>query len=266
MPRMSSGRQSDGNQPGIQSIEVGSRVLLALQHGRGPLTLTEVARGADLHPAKARRYLNSLKRAGLASQDLASGMYDLGPASRELGVEALRRADPVRVATAFALDLRDETGHTINLSVWSEVGPVMVGWDTGTHVLPMVFRLGSTLAILDSAVGLVFLGHLPASVTDPVIKAQQQRGATRKAPAAEIAELRTASRTARYSSTRDGLIFGLSALAAPVFAADGAIELALGMIVPTPMMSAREAARLGKHLRLVADRASRELGLPVEPK
>ena len=70
----------------------------------------------------------------------------------------------------------------------------MVGWDAGAHLLPIVIRLGSILPMLDSAVGLVFLGHLAKSVTAPVIKAQQQQGATREASAAEIDALRKQSR------------------------------------------------------------------------
>ncbi len=260
MAPMAAERPAGGAQQGIKSIEVGARVLLALERGRGPLSLSEVARGAELHPAKAHRYLTSLVRTGLASRDASTGLYDLGPASRELGVEALRRVDPVHIASTFALDLRDETGHTVNLSVWSEGGPVMVGWDAGAHLLPIVIRLGSILPMLDSAVGLVFLGHLAKSVTAPVIKAQQRQGATREASAAEIDALRKQSRETPYASTHNQMIFGLAALAAPVFDAGGGIELVLGMVLPARMMSAREAARLGGELRETADRVSRELG------
>lgn len=257
---MAAERASEGNQQGIKSIEVGSRVLLALERGRGPMTLSEVARGSELHPAKAHRYLTSLVRTGLASQDATTGMYDLGPASRHLGVEALRRVDSVRTASTFALDLREETGHTVNLAVWSDGGPVLVAWDTGTHLLPIVIRLGSTLPMLDSAVGYVFLAHLPKSMTADVVRAQQRQGATRAMPAAEIEELRAEIRDAPYASTRNQLIFGLAALAAPVFGADGGIELVMGIVLPARMMSAKEAAPLGRRLRAVADRASRELG------
>lgn len=260
MARAMTGERSSDNQQGIKSIEVGSRVLLALEHGRGPMTLSEVARGSDLHPAKAHRYLTSLVRTGLASQDATTGMYDLGPASRHLGVEALRRVDSVRAASAFAVELRDETGHTVNLSVWSEGGPVLVRWDTGTQLLPIVLRLGSTLPMLDSAVGYVFLAHLPESMTADVVRAQQRQGATRPMPASEVEALREEIRQAPFASTRNQMIFGLGALAAPVFGAEGGIELAIGMVLPARGMSAREATRLGKRLRAAADLASRELG------
>jgi DNA-binding IclR family transcriptional regulator len=248
------------SQQGIKSIEVGARVLRALERGRGPMSLSEVAKRADLHPAKAHRYLTSLTRTGLASQDAGSGLYDLGAAARSLGVEAVRRADSVRTASTFAVELRDETGHTTNLSVWSEGGPVLVGWDTGAHLLPIVIRLGSTLPMLDSAVGYVFLAHLSKATTAPVVKAQQQQGTTRKMTAAEVDELRRANRDAPFAHTVNRMIFGLAALAAPVFGAGGQIELALGMVLPGGMATDREIERLGVQVRAAADRASRELG------
>lgn len=257
---MAAERAADNTQQGIKSIEIGSRVLLALERGRGPLTLSEVAKASDLHPAKAHRYLTSLVRTGLASQDATTGMYDLGPAARHLGVEALRRVDSVRTASNFAVELRDETGHTVNLAVWSDGGPVLVGWDTGAHLLPIVIRLGSTLPMLDSVVGYLFLAHLPKAVTADVIKAQQAQGATRQMSAAEIEALRRESREAPFVRTRNQMIFGLAALGAPVFGADGGIELVMGMVLPARMMNEKEATKLGERLRATADRASQELG------
>jgi DNA-binding IclR family transcriptional regulator len=250
----------DKTQQGIKSIEVGSRVLFALEQGRGPLTLSEVAKRSEMHPAKAHRYLASLVRAGLASQDAATGTYDLGPAVRHLGVEALRRIDPVRIASARAAELRDASGHTVNVSVWSDFGPTMVAWITGAHLLPMVIRVGSTLPLLDSAVGYCFLAHLPAAATAEALRAQQQQGATRSLAAAAVEELRREVREDGYGRTRNQMIFGLSALAAPVFGADGELELVLGMILPTRLMTAAESKKQGRRLREAADAVSRELG------
>jgi DNA-binding IclR family transcriptional regulator len=72
--------QQESPQQGIQSIEVDAQVLRALEGGRGPMALSEVARNCAMHPAKVHRYLVSLVRAGLASQDARTGRYDLGPA------------------------------------------------------------------------------------------------------------------------------------------------------------------------------------------
>jgi DNA-binding IclR family transcriptional regulator len=249
-----------GQAQGIKSIEVGARVLLALEQGRGPLALTEVARRAGLHPAKVHRYLASLVRTGLASQNPTTGLYDLGPSARHLGVEALRRTDAVSVVSAHAVDLRDQTGHTTNVGVWTDQGPTLVRWDTGAHALPIVVRVGSVLPLLDSAVGCVFLAHLPPSMTREVLREQQRQQTTRPASASEIEEVKVATRRDRFSRTTNRMIFGLAALGAPVFGADGALEAVVGLILPSALMTAAEARRLGAVLCTVADRASTELG------
>jgi len=251
---------NDAQSSGIKSVDVAFRVLVALEQGRGPLGLSQLARLADLHPAKAHRYLTSLIRTGLASQDSATGLYDLGPAARELGVEALRRLDPVRTATGFALDLRDRTGHTVNMSVWGDSGPTIVAWDTGTHPLPIAIRVGSTLPMLDSAVGHVFLGHLPKSVTDPVIKAQQRQGATTRMSAAEVEALRKESREAPFTGVERQMIVGLAALAAPVFGPSGSLELVLGIVLPERLAGKSRSRALGKQLSETAQLVSADLG------
>jgi DNA-binding IclR family transcriptional regulator len=254
-------QRDDDNQPqGIKSIEVGARVLLALERGRGPMGLTEVAREAGMHPAKVHRYLASLVRTGLASQSPATGLYDLGPAARHLGVEALRRTDAVSVVSAHAVELRDQTGHSTHVCVWTDVGPTLVRWDTGAHALPIVVRVGSVLPLLDSAVGMVFLAHMPARQTRDVLKSQQRDGTTRPASAADINRISEAARHDRLTRTNNQMIVGLAGLAAPVFGADGGLEAVIGMVLPARMMTATEDKRLGAALCATADRASQELG------
>jgi DNA-binding IclR family transcriptional regulator len=116
-------------------------------------------------------------------------MYDLGPASRDLGLEALRRVDPARIAAAYSVDLRNETGHTAEVAVWSSAGPILIAWDPGAHELPVLVRVGSTLPLLDSAVGSVFLAYLPESMTSEALVQQQQRGATRRISAREAKKI-----------------------------------------------------------------------------
>ena len=73
-------------QRGIQSVEVGGRLLLALAHEGRPLPLKELAQAADMAPAKAHPYLVSFGKLGLISQDEVSGRYGLGPLAMQLGL------------------------------------------------------------------------------------------------------------------------------------------------------------------------------------
>src|SRR3979490_2749218 len=92
---------------GIQSVENAMTVLLALERGAGPMTLTQIAEGSGMQLSKAHRYLVSLSRVRLVSQSPSSGLYDLGPAMRRLGAEALRRMDEGSLASEYLPGLRD---------------------------------------------------------------------------------------------------------------------------------------------------------------
>ena len=257
---MTSERGEDGQQQGIQSIEVGARVLRALETGRGPLALSEVARRSDMHPAKVHRYLVSLVRVGLASRDGHSGRYDLGPAARRLGVEALRRTDAESIASAHVSRLRDETGHTVDVAVWSDAGPVIVRWDSGAHALPMTVRVGSVLPLLDSALGQVFLAHLPRVATAGALAAQQARHETRALSSAEQTTLLEGVRRNGHASALNNMIYGMSALAAPVFGADGQLALVIGLAVPAWMLAEGDNPELVEALHATATAVSTELG------
>src|SRR5262249_40861822 len=145
-------------------------VLSALERGAGPMTLTQIAEGCGMQASKVHRYLVSLGRVGLVSQSPRSGRYDLGPAMRRLGAEALRRIDEVGLASEYLPALRDRPRHRVGLRVWGEGGPVDVRWEHGAYPLPITVRVGSTLPVLPTSAGRVFLSYLPAAMTDPIVR------------------------------------------------------------------------------------------------
>ena len=163
------------------------------------------------------------------------------------------------MASDHATALRGETGHTVNVAAWSDTGPALVHWKTGTHPLPIVIRVGSVLPLLDSAIGVVFYAHLPESVTEEVLRRQQGQTATRTLGRGETAALVDAVRREGYARTRNQMILGLAALAAPIFGPDGSVEAAIGLVLPSRLINATEAKRLGRVLREHTRNASREL-------
>ena len=79
-------------QRGIQSVEVGGRLLLALVHEGRPMALKDLAQAAQMSPAKAHPYLVSYGKLGLVVQDGASGHYGLGPLAMQIGLISLQQA------------------------------------------------------------------------------------------------------------------------------------------------------------------------------
>ncbi|OAH14557.1 acetate operon repressor [Streptomyces jeddahensis] len=251
---------SDGlGRQGIQSVETAMRVLLALESGGGALSLSAIAQASGMQPSKVHRYLVSLGRIGLTSQDPASGLYDFGAAMRRLGAEALRRTNEVAVASGHAMRLRDRTGHSVNLAVWGDRGPIVVSWAYGTRPLPLTVRVGATLPLLASSVGQVFLAYLPESLTDEVLGDElRAKGAdwTRERVAATRAEIRERG----HAVTHGGVIPGIISIAAPVFAANDPLPLAISVVLPESIGTPEHLAEVTGELHSTVKAASHELG------
>jgi len=173
-------------QQGIQSVELAATVLQAMERGLGPMSLTQIALDSGMQPSKAHRYLVSLGRVGLVARSPRSGLYDLGPAMRRLGIESLRRMDEVGLASEHLPGLRDRTAHAVNLAVWGDHGPVVVRWDYGSYALPITVRIGATMSMLSSSIGRVYLAYLPETLTEPVLRTQSETDDQAESSRAEI--------------------------------------------------------------------------------
>jgi DNA-binding IclR family transcriptional regulator len=243
---------------GIQSVELAMTVLRALEEGRGPMSLTQLAAASGMGASKVHRYLVSLGRVGLVMQSRSSGLYDMGPSLRRLGMEAMRRMDEVGLASEHLPGLRDRTGHAVNLAVWGEHGPVIVRWDYGTYALPITVRVGATLPMLSSSVGRVYLAHLPETLTGPVLRGERESG-TDDVPEAEIARIKETVQRDGVALTSGGVIPGVTSVAAPVFTA-GSLPLVVAIALPARVATEEVLAAVTAELRSTTVAMSAELG------
>jgi DNA-binding IclR family transcriptional regulator len=244
---------------GIQSVENAMTVLLALERGAGPMTLTQVAEGCGMQASKVHRYLVSLGRVGLVSQSPRSGRYDLGPSMRRLGAEALRRMDEVGLTSEFLADLRDRTRHAVALLAWGENGPVALRWEYGAYQLPITVRVGSTLPVLTTSAGQVFLSYLPDALTEPVV--QDARAAHPMGPSdEEIFRIKAEVRRQGFAVTTDAMIPGATAVAAPVFATEASLPLVVVIVLPRSHGEPAVVAEMCTELLAATKAISAELG------
>lgn len=141
---------------GIQSIEVGFRLLRVLAATNRPMMLRDIAKGAGMPAAKAHRYMVSFLRIGIVEQDSSSGRYDLGAYALELGLSGLGRLDPVRLSGPILEALCEEIQETVALAVWGNRGATIVRIvDSGSPVT-ITLRPGTVLSLSKSATGRAF--------------------------------------------------------------------------------------------------------------
>ena len=216
-------------QQGIQSIEVGGRLLSALAEARRPQMLRDLAREAGMPAAKAHRYLVSFGRMGLVEQQTETGLYDLGPFALQLGLSALARLDPVLIGAAALPKLSRAIGQTVALAVWANQGPTIVRWLGADTPVAASLRVGSIMPLTRSATGGAYLAFLPRESTQVALK-KELAGNRRKGLAPMRREVVEAfveqTRRQGFAHTID-FIPGIGGIAAPVFDHSGAMVLAL---------------------------------------
>lgn len=218
-----SGEERDRRQR-VQSVEAATRLLDAFVTLGGTATLGRIATEVGMPPAKAHRYLASLKEAGYVEQADQSGHYRLGPAAMTLGLAALNQSDFIREADAHLVHIRDLLHVTCFAAVLGNRGPTVVRQAVAPQAVAVHVRLGSVLPFDRSATGLVFGAHLSS---------EQLRAFLDDASAAAVAGIYEEIRRAGRSAIQDSLMPGISAVAVPVHGYGRKLEGALTALGPT---------------------------------
>lgn len=246
---------------GIQSIEVGGQLLHALAHAGRPLALKDLAREADMTPAKAHPYLVSFGAVGLVEQEADTGRYGLGPLALQLGLIALQQVDPVRLASAELPALAREVGHTVAIAVWGNRGPTIVRLEEGPQAVHVNMRHGTVVSVNGTASGLLFAAHRDLAEVDAVLRGEAALAGQGAAVTAQsLAPLLARVRAQGWSSAVDGTVPGVTAVAAPVFDGFGQMVLALTAIGPSATLDARGEAEVVRVLRERGRGVSARLG------
>lgn len=255
--------QHEKERRGIQSIEVGGQLLLALgRHGR-PMPLGELSRAADMAPGKAHPYLVSYAKLGLVTQDALTGHYWLGPTAVQLGLVTLRMLNPVREATPLAHELAQDTGHSVALSVWGNLGPTVVFMVEAIYPLHVNMRTGTVMSLASTATGRLFAAFLPPRLIEESMFEDSRRLGPDIAPALPPEELQPLLAEVRrhgLSRSVNNPTPGVCSFAAPVFDYSGNIALGVTLMGRSSAFDPAWDGPQAQAVRRCAAEVSRRLG------
>ena len=250
---------------GIQSIEVGFRLIDVLASNGRPMMLRDIARGAGMPAAKAHRYMVSFMRTGMIEQDSDSGRYLLGSHALEVGLSALGRLDPVRLAGPILEDLCEEIQETVALAVWGNRGATIVRIVDSGAPITIALRAGTVLPLCRSATGQAFA----AFFRSPFLKQMLHQELREISEAGKIA-ITTARRQLEKTLTeirRHGisrasgsLTPGINGFSAPVFDHSGMMAAAITSLGTVGDVSVEWDSRVARAMRAAASNLSRKLG------
>lgn len=256
---------------GIQSIEVGFRLLDVLTHEPRAMMLRDLAQRAGMSPAKAHRYLVSFQRLGVVAQDPLTGRYELGGFALQLGLARLARVDGVKLARIALAGLRDRLDLTVGIAVWGNQGPTVVHWMESSYPAKASLKLGDVMPMLSSATGLLFAAYLPRNKTAAMIArelADTQRWAAANSPRTPDDVERVLEDVRAHGSARvEGMLLPtIHAFCTPVFDSTG--DLALGLIAlgHEGAFDIAWGGEVDTALRDCAQKLSYELGYSPTPR
>ena len=225
---------------GIQSIEVGFRILDVIRKAGHPLPLKEIADACELTVPNVHYYLVSFQKVGVVQQHADTGHYGLGPYALRLGLAALEQFDVFTTARPIMAEVAAITGHTVFLGVWGNKGPTIVYRVEGARSRPLLeLRVGSVLPLLSSALGRNFLAHLPEASTRELLEQEMATARTDGYGAAgrsytqkDVQAIREEVLQHHLSRCRDALLPHFTSLSAPIFDMLGEMKAAITLMGP----------------------------------
>lgn len=259
---------------GIQSIEIGFRILDVLRTAGRPMPLRQIAEGAGMAVANVHYYLVSFQAVGVIRQEADSGHYGLGPYALKLGMAALEQFDVFTAARPVMAELAATVGHTVFLGVWGNRGPTIVYRIEGGASRPILeLRVGSVLPLLNSALGRNFLAHLPRTITGELLKQELKINLDDKHPpshsdlpqsAADIEKMLASVKENGLSRCRDALLPHFTSLSAPVFDHLGEMIAAITVMGPMGILDDDLQGTTAKTLKARALQISNDAGFAKE--
>lgn len=217
---------------GLQSVEVAGIILRAMVQAHGPLKLSELSRATGMPTAKLRRYLISMIHTGIAGQSSATGQYDLGPLSMEIGLQSFTRFDVLKQAEQTLEEIVLACGETAAIGQMSKDGPSFVRVNEPTHLRAYSLPPNHVCSLTYSATGLLFCAYSDAKILQENIAAELSQSHLTGRPnaphsAAELREWLRRIQQYGHSALEDGGKGGSSAVSVPVLNAAGQLAFAL---------------------------------------
>ena len=243
----------------VQSVDRALSVLgLLARHGE--LGVTEIAKDLAVHKSTAFRLVATLEAHGLVEQVSDRGKFRLGVGVLRLAGATTVRLDLVQESRPVATRLAKAVGETVNVAVLSGLEALYLDQVSGPSVLALHQWAGQRIPLHATSNGKVLLAHAPASVLEEVA-----RSLRRYTPQTivDVGRLRRELEDVRrrgWAVAVDELEEGLTAIAAPILGADGAVMASLSASGPTFRLTRERIPEVAAAVQTADREVSRRLG------
>lgn len=240
-----------------ETADLTLRLLEHLASTTGQCGVTELAQAFGTSKATIHRHLRTLARRDFVRQDAITQRYEPGIKLMVLG-EAMRgRFDILGAAREPMMALRDASGQAVTLSALVEGQVMVMDLVQGHTAVEFGIRPGTRMTFHASAHGKVALawgGEAPVERSLAIAKASG--GVDAAAFRRQLAAIRRQG----WATAANEVLFGMNALAAPVFDHRGTCAGAVAIVGSTQFIGARPDKKQIAMVSACAARISHNLG------
>jgi DNA-binding IclR family transcriptional regulator len=240
----------------VSSLDRAFDVLEAFSEARPELSLMDIVAATGLHKATAFRLLSSLRKRHVIAKDERTGRYHLG--FRLVGLADIAKAHNAFIGQARAamVSLRDETLHTVYLSVRRGDHRFDIEQILGLTEPRLSIPLGQAKLLEAGAAGRVML----AALSDGEVDDYLARTEAVRLPDTDVAALRRdIARVRQVGYGESSRQVSLSAVSTPVLGPGNEFLCTISIILPVDRYE-RDHTHMAETLRDRIRRLSRELG------
>jgi DNA-binding IclR family transcriptional regulator len=246
-----------------RTLEKGLQVLSLFDVERPEWTLKDIREQAGLPKATSFRLVKTLENQKYLAYDPKKGTYHLGSNMLRAAYLTLSHSELVRISGPFVQKLAEMTTETVDLSVWTDQGAMIVHTVYTSRPFRPNNPPGMVMKGLANVHSKLYVALGPESEWPQAI-AESSVPRTRYTitePEKLMNEL--------IKVRREGVAFGLQehnlgmcAVGAPVFGAGSEMRAALAVVVPSERFGPSDMRDYATAVSDVARELSRELGCP----
>jgi DNA-binding IclR family transcriptional regulator len=165
-----------GNRQFITALARGLDVVRCFRRGEPPLSNQEIARRTGLPRPTISRIMYTLRDLGYLRYYPKTRSYGLGGAAYVLGHIADENFDPIGAIRPIMQRYAQVTGTNIGLSTRERLNMIYVEAVEGASLVGLQLRVGDTISLTQSAIGLAYLAGLEERERAAIIRQMKREG------------------------------------------------------------------------------------------
>ncbi len=218
---------------GAQSFSRSIAVLRLISEAATPPTMADILAQSDLTRPTVYRIVASLQAEDLVRQTVDQ-RYVLGPQLIALAHRTLAQNDIRKTAHEALTALRDETGETVHLAIYSQQEMIYIDKIESRQTVRMASEIGTRVALHSTSVGRAYLAALPDDESRELIEALSLKAVTKQTSTTKsrLNKVIAQARADGYSYEEEENEPGIVCFGAPILDATGRPIATVSISVP----------------------------------